>query len=239
MKYPVFLISIALITITITHSCTKVEQEQEQERTVTCVQYSDYKSIEKLKIDTICTSEICIGYFNLWKKIFKEQNNISDAFFDEHIVIRSSVLHFWNHGVSYRVRYYYQMDWATVSFSDQFMVKIYSSSNHYNNLPREIYLSEEEIKDALSQNSYLSEIVSLSTSNLMFTTMDNALNHLIEAANVNTLCTSRIYLDDKTGHIMLEAWAEYENEDNSCIRGLIDLINGETEAADTVCWDSN
>jgi len=65
--------------------------------------------------------------------------------------------------------------------------------------------------------------------------MDNALNHLIEAANVNTLCTSRIYLHDKNGHIMLEAWAEYENEENSCIQGLIDLISGETKVVDSPC----
>lgn len=229
----IFLISIVLITIFF--SCKKDNQEV-QERTVTCTpQYSEYKSLDTFKIDTISTSEICTGYFNIWKKIFKEQNNISDTFFDEHIIIRSSFLHFWNHGVSYRVSYYFKMDWATVSNSDKFIVKIYSSNNSYQSLPREVYLSEEEIRYALNQSSSLSDIIPLSTSNLMFTSMDNALNHLIEAAKVETLCTSYIYLDDKDGHIKLEAWAEYENEENSCIKGLIDLISGETKVVDFPC----
>jgi len=162
MKYRIFLISIVLSTIF--YSCKKDNQE-EQARTVTCTpHYSEYKILENYKIDTISTSEICTGYFNIWKKIFKEQNNISDSFFNEHIIIRSYALESWNHGVSYRVRYYFQMGWATVSVSDKFMVKIYSSSNHYQNLPREVYLSEEEIRNEINQFSLYSRITTFSTS---------------------------------------------------------------------------
>lgn len=127
------------------------------------------------------------------------------------------------------------MDWATVLDSDKFIVKINPESYIYNTLPREVYLSEEEVRYAISLGKYTSEIVTLSTSNLMFTTMDDALNYLIEVAGVNALCTSRIYLDNEIGHIMLEAWAEYENEENSCIQGEVDLINGDAESYDRVC----
>ena len=65
--------------------------------------------------------------------------------------------------------------------------------------------------------------------------MESALNSLIYAAEVNTFCMSEMYVDKTTGNLMLEAWAEYENEENSCIKGQIDLINGDTEITDTPC----
>lgn len=226
MKCSFILISIVFFTII--SSC----KNDILERKVTCIQRSDYNQLGRDRNDSICTSALCTEYFNIWEKVFKEQNNMTDSFFDEHFNISSSTLYTWNDGISYLVGYEFQIGWATVSSSDRLMVK-------YSTFPGDDYLSEEEIRYAINIGSRMSKIGTFSTSKLLFTTIDDALNYLIETARVNTLCATRLYLDKSIGHLKLEAWGEYENEENSCIQGEIDLITGIVESGDTRCWIKN
>ncbi len=65
--------------------------------------------------------------------------------------------------------------------------------------------------------------------------MDDALNFLTKKAGVNKLCSGEITVDDSTGGLILECWAQYENENNQCIDAKIDLINGSTSIINTLC----
>jgi hypothetical protein len=69
--------------------------------------------------------------------------------------------------------------------------------------------------------------------------MEDAMSFLIRQSNVNTLCFSRIYVDRATGHLKLEAVAQYEAEVNKCINATLDLINNETNTTDGPCFISN
>lgn len=229
---------IILISILLAFSIWSCEKDN-QKRTVTCFQENEYDYLNHYKIDSICTSEICTNYLNIWKEFFKEKNSLSDSFFDEQVILCQSSIDNWNEGVSFRICYKIQMDWAIAYRCDQFIVKIESDSNLYPELPRNEYLSKDEIRFAINQNRFNSRIGSVSNSDIHFSSMDDALNKLIEDSNVNTLCVSEIYVDESTGNLILEAWAGYENEENSCIKGKIDLINGETEVTDTPCYIIN
>ena len=66
--------------------------------------------------------------------------------------------------------------------------------------------------------------------------MDNALQDLIGYSGVNQLCLNMITINDDNGDLILEASAQYENEENSCVIGTIDLITGDKEVKDTPCW---
>jgi hypothetical protein len=142
----------------------------------------------------------------------------------------------WNEGVSFRICYKIQMDWAIAYGCDKFMIRINSESNLYPELPRNEYLSKDEIRFAIDQNRFYTRIGSVSNSDINFSSMNDALNKLIEDANVNTLCVSEIYVDEITGNLILEAWAEYKNKENSCVNGKINLVSGDTEVTDTPCY---
>jgi hypothetical protein len=151
---------------------------------------------------------------------------------------RTAGLNTWNEGNTFHICYKVQFDWAIKYVCDQFIIKI-DQNNHYYpslHLPRDEYLFKEKNKIAVENRAFSSRMLYLSNANnLKFPTMESALNSLIYAAEVNTFCMSEMYVDKTTGNLMLEAWAEYENEENSCIKGQIDLINGDTEITDTPC----
>jgi len=73
------------------------------------------------------------------------------------------------------------------------------------------------------------------SNDLEFTSMESALNDLIEFSGVDTLNLKQIDLDGDTGNLILEASAEYENEENLCINGRVDLITGDKNVHDFSC----
>ena len=210
-------------------------EKENQERKVTCFQGDVYGYLDRYKIDSICTSEICTRYLSIWEELFKEKNNLSDTFFNEHIILCKSHLNTWKEGISIHICYKVIMDWAIAWNCESFMIEINSDSYYYPELPRDEYLSKDEIRSAIEQDHYVSRMDTVSNSNIIFHSKNEAILKLVEDANVDTLCMSEIYLDKKTGNLMLKAWAEYENEENSCIQGKLDLINGDTEITDTPC----
>ncbi len=65
--------------------------------------------------------------------------------------------------------------------------------------------------------------------------MNEALDSLIKAAGVDTMCFRRIFLNRHPGTLTLEAFAVYEDEYNSCIEGTIDLITGQKNFQNVSC----
>ena len=104
-------------------------------------------------------------------------------------------------------------------------------------LPRDTYLTKEKIKIAVDNKAFSSDITKMTNKTVLkFANMEGALNELNNFSYVNVLCMNRVTLDDDTGNLILEASAQYENEENSCIQGTIDLISGYKNINDTPCW---
>jgi len=224
MKYTNLLILLALIAVT--ESCENSENDKIV-RKVTCIQNGYYDYLDSYRMNSICTTDLCMEYLKIWEELFIERNSINKSFFDNHIIIGNSYIYEWAQGVSFRVGYKFEMDWGIAYNEDQFIIKINQDNNHYTTeIPRD-------------KGNHSDNIITISKENLLFPTIEDALNNLIDIAKVNTLCIRRIYLDENTGNLILEANGEYENEDNSCIFGSIDLINGETEVYDGACWIFN
>ncbi|MFC2104911.1 hypothetical protein ACFLSE_09105 [Bacteroidota bacterium] len=210
-------------------------EKDTQVRNVTCIPQDNYEYLDGYIINLNCTSDTCLHYFDIWKELFKEENNVNDAFIDEKIEICQLHLHAWKEGISFHICYKVTKDWAIAWNCDKFVVKLNKDSRIYPSLPRDEYLSKNDIKYALSQNRIYSQIGQLSDSDIKFSSLDQALSKLIEAAEVNTLCFRRVYLNDENGNFLLEASGEYVDEDNLCVFGVIDLITGKTEIHDGVC----
>lgn len=136
------------------YSCNK----DYQERKVTCLQSDVYDYLDRYKNDSVCSSEICMNYLKIWEELLKERNDIGDTFFDRHVILSRSGMDTWKQGTTFRVCYKIQIDWATAYVCDKFLVRINSESYLYPGLPRDEYLSKDEIRSALDQDQYHSRI---------------------------------------------------------------------------------
>ena len=118
------------------------------------------------------------------------------------------------------------------------MIKIDKSNQLYPaiNIPRDTYLSKDQIQLEIDGNAFSSFITKLSNvESLKFNSLDDAVKILTAKAKVNTLCARIIFVDNTTGNLVLEADAQYDNEVNSCIQGRADLITGATTVSEVPC----
>jgi len=234
MKYKLILLIIPFVCFVL--SC----ERNSQKRTTTCVQPDKYDYLDSYNLDSsLCTTDTCIKYLDIWKELLIEKNNLSQDFFDNNIQLVKSKTSRWNDGISFRICYKLTVKWAVAYNCDKFIIKINKENNLFPtlDLPRDTLLSKDEIRIAVENRAFSSNITELSNSDdLKYSSMENALTTLIDYANVNKLCYGEIYINDSTGNLTLSASAEYENETNSCIEGHIDLINGHKVVNDQPCW---
>ena len=198
----------------------------------------DWDYLDGTGIGWLRTNETSQKYQNIWKELFLERNGLSEEFFDKHIELKTSFLNEWDDGTSFSIGYYIKVDWAVAYNMDNFIInitneEIYPASNN----PTNRYLTKEEVAEIVNRREYFSEIIKLTPDEtLKFATKDEAMDFLIKEANVSTLCLLRIFVNTTTGHLILEATAQYENESNKCIFAFLDLVNGETNIYDSLCY---
>lgn len=232
MRNPILVL---IVSIFVFLSCEK----EKQIRKTTCIPTEAYEYLDNSKVGTLCTSDLCLEYFNIWKELIKEKSSLNQAFVDSHIEYCYSELMSFADGVSFRICYKLKVDWAIAYNCDQFIVKINSDNTLYPSLdlPRDTYLSKEEINIAVENRAFHSHITKISSiDNIKYSSMDHALHDLIKYSGVNQLCLNTIWINESNGHLILKASAQYDNEFNSCIEGTIDLITGEKKVDDTPCW---
>lgn len=206
-------------------------------RVVTCDQPEEYEYLDHYPSDQICHSDTCNVYFDVWKTLFLEKNNLTENFFEEHITVSRTSLNSWNKGISFRICYDLNIEWATAYTCDSFIIIISENINRLSTLPRNTFLTKDQIELVIDNRSFSSSIDTVSSfDDLQFQTFDSALETLISKAQVNTLCGDRIFINDENGNLTMETNGKYKNGFNSCIQGTIDLITGITETRDEPCW---
>jgi hypothetical protein len=211
---------------------------QKQPGKVSCTQAGEYDYLKLYAPGAICNSDTCARYQTIWKELIMEKNNLSEQFFSEHIELCLSNIGSWDEGVSFNICYKVKLGWAIAYNCDQFIVKIKENTSYFPtlNVPRGVYLTKDQIRSVVNHYAYSSYISKISnTGELKFNSLDQALDNLIQKANVNTLCSRMITINYLTGDLILEAGAQYDNKVNTCIDGKIDLITGETSIADVPC----
>ena len=186
---------------------------------------------------SLCETDTCMQYFPIWKELFLEKNDLDQEFFDNHIeVYRTSVNH-WMQGISFRVCYQVQIDWAIAKKCDSFIINIEADDRYYPllDLPRNVNLSPEDVETVVDKMAFSSEINELADATIQYPSLEAALDELIAFSGVNILCFSRLKVDRHSGNLVLEAIGKYENLSNACIKGSVDLMTGEMTVFDTVC----
>jgi len=193
----------------------------------------------------LCQSENCVRYFNIWKKVFMERNNMSADYFNAHIAPVRTSINTWNSGESFNITYNVNVEWMSCKRSDQFIVKTSPTETTYPALDirRGEYLNEEEIKKALDQFAFSSEMnVIGSYEKLAFASVKDALIAIQKKAGQGTFKFSEFSYTHPNmnttanGHPLMTAYAEIDYAGNKCIAGTADLATGDCVTQDTRCW---
>ena len=200
---------------------------------------------KKEKIE-LCDSPQCNEYLGIWENLFKSRNAISDDYFKEHINVTKTSIETWNDGESFRVFYTVKIDWATIGNSDQFIIKIDSTTAPpYPSLTvsRTNYLTESEISEVVDMRAFSSNITRVSPENaLKYSSKFHAVKALQNMAGTTKMKFSKMYYKESklnfnaNGHPFMVGHGEIKKKENNCMSGEIDLVTGIGEVHKTPCW---
>lgn len=208
-------------------------------RKVTCIQAGDYDYLEHDWVDsTICTTEVCSVYTAIWKELFISHNHMTEKYFEKHISLISSAYYSGDKGEEIHIGFRVQNDWAIAEGGDKFITKIHEDYDGYPEigLPKGSYLTIDEIESAIVNGGFNSKIRRApKTGPLRYGSMKEALDSLIQEARVDTLCFKRVLLSRQIGTLTMEASGIFEDEENACIRGTLDLITGQANIYESPC----
>lgn len=233
MKY---MIVISLVGILVLTSCDEMPVESFSS---VCIGNPENEYPVNHGEPSLCTDSICTKYLNIWKELTQEKNSLTDSFINTHIDLHGTRINSWNSGLSYRVCYYFQVDWAITYNCDQFIINIDPSNTYYPHLdlPRGEYLSKEKIKIALEGKAFSSKVDAInSISKVQPMSIDDALSEMVASTGVDNLCFIRMTLNRDTGNLTLEAGAQFTEEENLCIFAKMDLITGEITSQNGPCF---
>jgi len=176
---------------------------------------------EEYEVPTVYAEE-SIRFLPLWKEKLMEQSGTSSQYFKEHFYIHSSDVREnpnWNNRAYFSVKYYFKIDWLTITDSDQTTIRNENEQN---------YLDDNTIKNnfEIKFNHPINQIISKN-----------------EVKNKLKTCASGMSYDEtrnlrltEDGKITLQAWAEIDSEANKCKRASLDLESGEIlSCQDTAC----
>jgi hypothetical protein len=168
---------------------------------------------------------------------------MSQEYFDNHIILCNTIVHKWAQGISFEIFYKIKIDWAEFRLIDQFI--IYIAGNLYPGLavPRNVLLSKSYIETVIDNRYFSSQIGQITPqAKLKYSTKKDAMNALNNASNVDSFCVGSVSFPQKTfdiynvGHPYLMASGVLNWSENRCIEGSIDLITGETNVKEGICF---
>jgi len=133
--------------------------EEDVVRKVSCIQPDKYEYLEDDWVDSICTTEICSTYTEIWKELFIKRNNMTDEYFSRHITIINSSIS-GNGRERFNIGLRVQNDWAIAESWNGFVIKIGEDDKDYSEigLPKGTYLTLEQIEIAIDNHVFLSRL---------------------------------------------------------------------------------
>ncbi|GAB3420847.1 hypothetical protein [Niabella aquatica] len=211
------LIALAFCILIIAHSCNKSQGTIKQ--TKQCIENAAAPFKSEIIVD-ICNTEVCSKYIEIWKELFKKENNINDEFFNKHISLYGAK----EVSPSYlRVFYTFNINYATKNASDIFYIK--SSDGTF-------LLKEDIIKMKQFGISKISNI-----NNLYFNTYEAAYNAALKKTNVTGLCFEGYSFDGgNTGTIIMNLSGRFIADSNRCISSSVNLHTGAISISEGSCY---
>jgi hypothetical protein len=234
------LISLSILLI---FSCSKTADR----KTVDCSQYYDILPTPLACNGTICQSDTCITYFNIWKELFLAKNQMTEEYFNNHITIcNTSANTVPDQGLQFFLTYKFKIDWFETKFDEDFMIwltPLYITNNPDINLPVNTLLSKDQVSQNIGNPFFATPINILSSiEHLNYSSRQAAIMAMAAAAGVNDMCTSDLSLQYTNeehlpiGHPLLTASATLNYEENKCLYGVMDLSTDYIKTEKSVCF---
>ena len=193
----------------------------------------------------LCQSDTCQTYFAIWKSQFVSKNQMSIAYFNNHITPCQSQLHNWTDGISFEISYKVKVDWAEAVLTDRFAIWLSNTTLGLYpslSLSRNSLLTTDQISSLFSIQAFNSSINTISSAGqLKYSSMNDAMKALIKASNVDTLCTGDVFFQNQNllappvGNPCIEASGVLNWKENKCITSSLDLVTGEASVFYNVC----
>jgi len=232
--------SISLLFLII-FSCSKTDDLLK----VDCSHTSGYPLGETCS-GSICQSDTCSNYFNIWKSIFLIKNQMTDQYFNNHITIcNTGIYKYANQGISFQLTYKLSIDWFETAFEEDFMIWLaptYLLNNPTVNLPSETLLSMDQISANINNPFFADPThVMSSIDHLKYSSRQEAINVLARAAGVFDMCANTVSIQYQNianpplGHPILEAYSVLNRDENRCVSGKMDLASDYLETDFHAC----
>jgi hypothetical protein len=230
------------LSILIVFSCSKTADR----KTVDCSQYYDILPPPLVCNGTICQSDTCITYFNIWKELFLAKNQMTEEYFNNHITICNTSANTDQYqGIQFALTYKFKIDWFETKFEENFMIwltPLYLQNNPDINLPVNTLLSKDQVSQYMGNPFFATpmEIIS-SIEHLNYSSRQAAIMAMAANAGVNDMCTSNLSVqymnvdNPMIGHPVLTASATVNWEDNKCVSGIMDLATDYIKVEHIAC----
>ncbi len=194
----------------------------------------------------LCTDSKCDTYLAIWKDYFLNINDMSEEYFEDHIMPIESNIVANSNGQSFNIRYEVNIEWLTFEVRDRFQVFIDSNVTSFPqlNLNKGEFLFDDDIKKIIDIFAFESQVTRMaSVENLNFSSHKKALSALQDVTGENVdfrrfefkdaRLTFDPFTDDKYidtaagergGHPYM--YGVKEVGDNDCVCGELDLVSG-------------
>jgi hypothetical protein len=195
---------------------------------------------------SICQSDTCKTYLDIWKELFLSKNQMTEEYFDNHITICNTAAYkYANQGIQFELAYKLTIDWFETTFVEGFMIWLlpsYLQSNPTVNLPDNTLLSKNQISANINNPFFGYAIHNISSINhLNYSSRQEAISAMAQAAGVNDLCSSSLSVQYQNvdnpaiGHPILSASTTLNQEENKCVSGVMDLATDYVKVQEQVC----
>lgn len=202
-------------------------------------------SIPNLEVEL--DQELVERYLDYWKNYVMSRSGMDESTFDNRIRNIRPSANDWNSGVSFRVDYIYRQDWLRVHHSDEILVKVGYDASYFpqHSVPRDRFLSEDWFQYLADSQVFNSHILRLNIPRLdsiAYQHCGSAIAAFQEKTGYPQMRTDELsfYVPGKfpriDGDIYLLGRGTLSRQDNRCLKGWLNLVSGEAEAREDVCW---
>ena len=195
---------------------------------------------------SICQSDTCSTYFVIWKELFLAKNQMTQEYFDNHIIIcNSGTFKNTQQGISFYLSYKITIDWFEAKLESDFLILLspeYTQLYPELGLPNNTLLSKDQINGQINNTFFFSPLPIISSVNhLNYSSRQEAIKVMAHAAGVNDMCESTLYIQYENvdnpaiGHPVLTAGATLNWDENKCVSGIMDLASDYLKVENNAC----
>lgn len=177
-------------------------------------------------------------YLEIWREVVIESGNMTEEYFDEHVIPGEISTLSWRHGESIRIDFIYNLGWVEVESSNSFIIYITDQELYKSYpIPREQYLEKKDIVLLVSNSFYSSDISMITPSEeIAFLNATGAISFLNTQSQSCHFEDFYLDIDSRvTGYPVLKSICEENTDLNNCQNGTLNLVTKDYQILKTAC----